>query len=956
MHRTLNFGGVWSFELDPGNVGIRERWFARELADAIALPGTTDEARKGEFADERCEDRLSRVWRWIGPAWYQRTVTIPKRWAGKRITLFLERTKDSQVWVDDVWMGADDSLSTPHEFDLSRKLTPGKHRITILVDNAKLPPVGPCHQVDERTQTNWNGIVGRIELRVSDPIGLDDIQVYPEERAKMQPDEREEVRHFVRAAIRIGNATPRAVEARLAIRMQVEGRPDAPRMPIRRFGVRVKRGGAFVNVEAPIPADLPRWDEFDRALIQMTVSLAVPALGLGDRRSVRFGVRAFQTARGQFVINGRPTFLRGKNDCALFPLTGYAPMDKAYWLRHLGVAKEYGINHYRFHSWCPPEAAFEAADELGIYLQVELPNKRGITHPEHGDYQPPKEAYETLDELVGEAGPPAVRTAWLTREGERILRYYGNHPSFVMMTLGNEIGGDLDVMKAMCDRFRAMDRRRLYAMGTNHFHWALRYREGDEFWVIKGTAPDRPVRGASWESECHVDHQPPSTTVDYAASLRGVPVPVVGHEVAQYEVFPDFDEAAQYTGVLKARYLEIFRERLERAGMLDQARDFFRASGAISAICHREDVEAALRTPGFGGFQMLDLQDFTGQGVALVGMLNVFMRSKGLIAPEEWREFCCETVPLLWMTKYTWTTDELFQGRIRVAHYGPRDLKKTPVAWRMAECQTSRTRNAERGMPNVNAEKMIGSGITRAVDIPTGAVNDVDLFCVKLQGVRAPRKLMITLSLPGTPYRNRYPIWVYPASVNTMPPTDIRVAREFDRAVEEELQAGGRVVLLARPEQLKQSVAMAFQSGFWSPMFRNKPGRLNPLGRETPGTQGILCDPRHPLFRDFPTEYHTNWQWWRLVKHSRAMILDTTPREFRPIVQVIDGFDRNHKLGLVFEARVGRGRLLACSIDLPALQDHPEARQFLAALQNYAASEDFRPTHELDLGTLKGIV
>ena len=952
---TVSLAGDWAFALDRENVGIRKRWFARKLADTIGLPGTTDEAELGDFVDEQCDDRLSRLWRWIGPAWYQRTVTIPKRWKGKRIALFLERTKDSQVWVDRTWVGADDSLSTPHAFDLSKKLTPGPHTITILIDNAKLPPVGPCHQVDERTQTNWNGILGRIELQVTDPVWIDELQAHPQHAARMLEDESEEEEEVVRVVVRIGNAMRRLAEANITIRMDVLGREDASRIPARRFKVDLKPTTTTIELNVPVPDDIPRWDEFDRTLIQLTALLSVSGARKRDRLSVRFGMRTFCTAHGQFVINGRSTFLRGKNDGALFPITGYAPMDKAFWLHHLGIAQDYGINHYRFHSWCPPGAAFQAADELGIYFQIELPNKRGITKPDNHDYTPPAEAYETLDELVGDAGLPSIRTAFLTREGERILKHYGNHPSFVMMTLGNEIGGDLKVMRGMCDHFRSLDRRHLYAMGTNHFHWVIRYREGDDFWVIKGTRSARHIRGASWDLECHIDHEPPSTTVDYSAETIGVPVPVVGHEMAQFEVFPDFRESRKYTGVLKARFFEIFRERLKEAGMLDQAIDFVKASGAISAICHREDVEAALRTPGFGGFQMLDLQDFSGQGVALVGLLDVFMESKEIITPGAWREFCCETVPLLWMTKYTWTNDETFQGRIRVAHYGSTDLKDQVVKWSVtADTCRSPSPKGRSGSGSASAGSM--SGETRAVDIRTGTVTDIDLFSTALHGIKKPQKLKVTLALKGTAYRNSYDIWVYPAKLSAVAPKQITVARTFSRKVQAELAEGERVLLLAKPEKLKQSVRMAFQSGFWSPMFRKRPGGLNPLGKETPGTQGILCDPKHPLFRDFPTEFHTNWQWWQLVKNSRAMIFDDAPRELRPIVQVVDGFDRNHKLGLIVETRVGKGRLLVCSIDLPALQEYPEARQLLACLHRYTKSSDFKPKHELNATVIRGIV
>lgn len=950
MHDTVSLAGEWRIALDRQNEGIRARWYARTLTESIALPGTTDEAHMGDLTGECCTDRLSRVWRWIGPAWYQRTVTIPKRWKGQRITLFLERTKDSQVWVDDQWMGSDDSLSTPHVFDLSAQLTPGRHTLTILVDNAKLPPVGPCHQVDERTQTNWNGIVGRIELQATDPVWLGDIQIHPRREWIAVPNTEEtECRRWLRIAGAVGNAAQVAGDAAVTVAVEVVGAARGPALPPGRFTVPLRGADTPFSLDMPVPADLPAWDEFDTRMLRVTVSLAVGTgrNRLQDVRTVDYGMRTFNTARGQFVVNGRPTFLRGKNDCALFPITGYAPMDKAYWLRHLGIAKSYGINHYRFHSWCPPEAAFAAADELGIYFQAELPNKRGLTQPENRHYTPPSKAYETLDELKGDAGDPAVRTAYLAREGERILRAYGNHPSFVMMTLGNEIGGDESVMEAMCDRFRALDNRRLYAMGTNHWHWELRPRKGDDFWVIKGTGPDNAIRGASWESCGHIDHRPPSTTVDYAAQLRGVPMPVVGHETAQFEVFPDFREARKYTGVLKARFFDVFRERLAAAGMLDQALDFVKASGALSAICHREDVEAALRTPGFGGFQMLDLQDFSGQGVALVGLLDVFMASKGLITPAEWRESCCETVPLLWMTKYTWTNSETFRGRIRVAHYGPADLKHQTVAWEVGRCQS-----AEGGR---RKSEVLACGESRAVDIPTGTVTEVDVFSLPLGSVGAATKLTITLTVKGTTYRNRYDIWVYPAKVKSVATRGVVVARSFDRNVESALAAGKRVLLLAEPGTLKQTVTMAFQTGFWSPMFRNKPGRLNPMGTETPGTQGILCDPSHPLFRGFPTESHSNWQWWQLVKNSRAMILDAMPKGFRPIVQVIDGFDRNHRLGLIFEVRVGKGRLLVCSIDLPTLQAHPEARQLLASTMAYVKSSSFAPTTELDATTRKGL-
>jgi len=947
--QVISLAGEWRFALDGANAGIRERWYARTLKQAIALPGTTDEAGFGELTGEACEDRLSRVFRWIGPAWYQKTVSIPESWNGKKILLFLERTKDSQVWVDETWAGCDDTLSASQQFDLSTWLMPGDHTITILVDNAKLPPVGPCHQVDERTQTNWNGIVGRIELHMRERIYIRSLQAYPDLTPANVPNPGAD--EPINLGLKPGQCTIEILadivnESRwsgkggFTFKAEVIGREGEFDIPVVETGTLLNHGRQQVKARFILPADVPRWDEFNPVLLRITAECeAMPRTEwMRDSLSITCGLRSFKASRGQFVVNGRPAFLRGKNDCALFPITGYAPMDKAFWLKFLGTGQAYGVNHYRFHSWCPPEAAFQAADELGIYFQVELPNKRGITEPENADYTPPAEAYETLEELKGDAGDPAVRTAYLMREGEKILRQFGNHPSFAMLTLGNEIGGDEHVMKAMTDRFRKLDSRHLYAMGTNAWHWDIRHREGNDFWVIKGTREETHIRGASWDKMCHIDFDPPSTTKRYSDSLRGVPVPVIAHEMAQFEVYPDYTEIGKYTGVLRAENLEIFKARLEKAGMADQAKDFQRASGALSIVCRKEDIEAELRTPGMAGFHLLDIQDFSGQGTALIGILDVFMDSKGLITPEKWREFCCETVPLLIMRKYTWTNDETFRARIEVAHYGPAKLTAQDVAW------TLRSTGAT-----------LGEG-TFTADIPTGDVTEIDMVCVPLASITSAQKLTFEITLPGTPYRNRYDLWVYPARIDTAVPADVTVARAWTPDVEKTLADGGRVLLIPELGTIKNTVEMSFQTGFWSPMFRMK-GRACPsTGGETPGTQGILLDPQHPLFADFPTEFHSNWQWWQLVKHCNPMILDDTPVDYRPVLQVIDGIDRNHKLGLILEARVGKGRLLVCTIDLPGLQAHPEARQLLASLYRYAGSPAFKPAYELSVSRLKALV
>ncbi|MBN1615316.1 MAG: beta-galactosidase [Deltaproteobacteria bacterium] len=927
---TMPLAGPWRFRLDAEDVGVDQNWFTEKLEDTVILPGTTDTNRKGVKKDEWAVDRLSRIWYWKGPAWYQREVTIPPSWKGRHITLLLERTKNTRVWVDDKDCGAEDTLSAPQVFDLTHALTPGRHTLTILVDNAKLPPIGPSHAIDERTQTNWNGIIGKIELRATAPIWLDEVQVYPDAASKQAT---------IRAVI--GNITNRAASGRITCSAESWNVTKSAEFSSQSTSIKAPNRKNEITFTYKLGDDVPLWDEFSPAMIRLTILLEsqVGEESFRHERVVNFGMREFVRDGKLLKINGRTVFLRGRVDCCFFPLTGYPAMDKAEWMRRLKISKSYGINHYRFHSWFPPEAALEAADELGMYMAPELPNKSSrfgsLAEREEG------ESYNVDYPEVSSTSPHTPLSTYLLREGELIFKAYGNHPSFVMFTLGNELGRRPG-MYQMVAYFREIDPRRLYAQGCNNMHWAPTFAEGDDFWVTAKTGKTLPIRGAFFSADYpngHINHRSPSTLVDYSASILDVPAPVISHETGQFQVTPDFREIPKYTGVLKARNLEIFRERLKEANMLDLAHDFMRASGALSAICYREDIEAALRTPGFSGFQLLDLQDFPGQGTALVGMLNVFMESKGIIEPEVWREFCCETVPLLLMEKYTWTTDEAFSGQIKIAHYGAADLPGVHATWTCGD----------------NKSPAIASGVLGPVTIKQGTVFPVGRISFPLDRVAAPKKLIITVTVEGTAYRNGYDIWVYPPRVDTGVPTGVKIADRLDASMQKHLKEGGKVLLFPRFDELKHCVKGAFQTDFWCyPMFARA---ARQRGMEpAPGTQGLICTPQTPALAKFPTEFHSNWQWWHLVKNSRPIILDDTPADYRPIIHIIDNFARNHKLGLLFETRFGNGKLLVCAIDLLTHQDKPEARQLLHSLLRYADSAAFAPKTELDAELLKKLL
>ena len=902
--KIMPLAGQWRFQLDPEERGIKERWYQSILPYKVKLPGTTDENHKGTKNEKRELGRLSRVYYYEGAAWYQRDVIIPANWKRKHITLLLERSKQTQVWVDDKSFGIQINLSTPHIYDLTSAMTPGKHTLTICVNNQiKTPKLYWGHAVYENTQTNWNGIVGRIELQATDLVWFHSVQVYPDIKRKI-----------VKVLLNIDNETDRVASGtiKLSTKSWNSKQKHAPKPASIEFSAR--RGRTLIETNYAMGKDVLLWDEFSPNMYKLKVSLEAGAGkdSYSDSKSIDFGMRDFAVKGTQFMVNGKIIFLRGKHDACVFPLTGYPPMDKSGWLRVFKIAKSYGINHYRFHTWCPPEAAFTAADQVGIYMQPESPSSSIFGSAMHDEHT--------------------------MMESDKTLDTYGNHPSFCMFALGNEIQRGREIMAEFVKHFQEKDPRHLYAEGSNNFQRKdLSLSRVDDYWTTMQTKWDgNPVRGSfSYANDKyrlgHIDTKPPSTEVDYSQAIADIPVPVIGHEVGQYQVYPNFSEIEKYTGVLRARNFEEFRKALIAKHMLDQANDFVRASGALSVICYREDIEAALRTPGFGGFQLLDLQDYPGQGTALVGILDAFMDSKGLIKPEDWRRFCSETVPLILMEKYTWSEDEIFTAEAKVAHYGPADLEMAVPLWTIKDKQG----------------RVLDSGELPTVHIIQGGLHSLGRISTSFRNIMVPQKLTLQLQLKGTDFVNVYDIWVYPRKVDSIAQKDVTVTREFDSKTSKLLAKGEKVLLLPEFDKLRYSVGGAFQPDFWCyPMFKRIClQRGNPVA---PGTLGILCNPDHPALALFPTEFHSNWQWWHLVKNSRPIILDETPSAYRPIVQVIDNFERQHKLGLLFETTVGNGKLLVCSIDLLKLQDKPEARQLLYSLLSYMNSKDFQPTIELD--------
>ena len=898
----VDLNGSWDLFLAEGDTAatplsaLKPKW-----NDTMELPGTTSLAGKGPKNEDAPEGFLTDPFKFEGTAWLRKIILLPDM-SGKRIRLFMERTRVTAVYFDRHFLGVQDSLVAPHIYDITRFASKGEHELIIAVSNIGYKTPGG-HLTSQDTQTNWCGITGKLRLLIYGREIIDNVMIYP---------------NAAEGTLRVtGEVNTRGCGS---VTLSADSLDPAEGEVGKSRPYKIRDGRFDLVYRLDVKPRL--WSDESPALYRLNI------LAGNDFESFTFGFRDFKAEWDKFTLNGRRIFLRGKHDGMIFPLTGFAPTETSEWERVMSIAKSYGINHYRFHTCCPPEAAFEAADRLGIIMEPELPFWGTVREEGEPEYNG-----EEQDFLVS--------------EGMRMLECFGNHPSFCMLSLGNELWGSQKKLNAFIRQFRSFDPRRLYTQGSNNFQWYPAVLEEDDFFVGVRLSKNRLLRGSYAMCDApqgHIQTEKPSTVHDYDSAVSpdaaesegseggtvriqfgtGVKtvevsetegglrpeVPIITHETGQYETFPNFEEIKKYTGVLKPRNLIAFKKRLEERGLLPLAKDFFECSGRLAAQCYKEELESAFRSKKLAGFQLLDLQDFTGQGTALVGMLDAFMDSKGLVTPERWRQSCSDAVLLARFERYCFEAGEEFSARFELAYFRSAPIKGASAKWRLS-----------------------GEGyfISGSAEVPEGEnYFDLGLIRARLPFAKKPARLTLALSLDGTDIENSYELYVYP-KIESVELSGVKIFRSICPEAEELLKAGETVLIIPETEGKEGYIDGTYCTDFWCyPMFSSI---SRSMGRPEPiGTMGLLIDNTHPMLAGFPCERWTTPQWWEIVTRSRSEILDGRAEGKRVIIRTIDNFERAHDLALAYEYDLYGGRVVVLNCELDALTETPEGRAFIKSV------------------------
>lgn len=651
------------------------------------------------------------------------------------------------------------------------------------------------------------------------------------------------------------------------------------------------------------------------------------------RQYAKLHPRKVEIKDGKFYIDEKFEYFRATHFGGDYPLTGYPESNKEWWQKMMRTIKAWGLNGIRCHSYCPPEIAFQTADEEGLYLLVEC----GMwNHFEEGE-----EGKEMLSVL--------------RQESRRILQEFGHHPSFVFFSSTNEPGGNwYQPLRQWVQETKEYDEelgyagRRAYTAQSGWFYDVEPSKiEGTDFIYFHRSGYGPFLGGKIRNSEGWWGG-------DYRSSLEGAAKPVICHELGQWCVYPDFTVIDKFTGYMKPGNFKVYKERARKQGLLPYASDMAACSGRNQLRLYKEELEANYRTPQLYGFELLDLHDYLGQGTALIGLLDCFWESKGHISEKEFRAFCGETVLLLRCPSYVWNNRQRAELPVEICHFGKENIMDARIEWKLTVCENVNGANEKDENENAGSETVIEQGVFVQDVIPCGENTELGTIYLDFSKVTQSTRLMLTLSMGAI--QNQWELYVFAKenekeelnvqnvqNKSEIPSEGILYTREWKEA-KQQLEQGGTVVYAPWLSELNyECPALSVKNVYWNSQMGPTWGR----------NLGLVVEEEHPIFKEFPTLRSGGWQWEDILENARGFSLQGMD-SVKPIVRAIDDWNRSLPLAVLLEGKVGNGKLLLVSANLEGtFEERPAAYTLKKAIMNYVASDSFKPTTAITVQQLE---
>lgn len=923
---SMNLDGVWNFSLDPNG---DQSWNEKDNpmpTDKIHIPGSIEEQGYGESSSHYPIGTWKKDREYEGKAWYVQEINIPIDFENRYLYLELKGVRwVTELWIDNDYVGFENSLSAVHRFNITPFVKPGnKHRFIISVDNQMHLPLQESHIHSYHTSTYWGGITGGIEIVSQLPYTIGDVSIQSDLksgsvnlRVEVDREDCENRQHWSLFATIIDQ------EGNLI---------NSKRTPINEY----YENNKVINTTTIELGNRARlWSVDDPHLYKLELLLEYKGEEY-DKKSLTFGFRTISTTDNQILLNGIPVFLTGYVDCCVFPQTGYPVWDIEHYRRQFKIAKSYGFNHVRLHGWNPPEPFWIAADEAGMLVQTELP---------HWSRQYTRSEKDSTAEVH----------TFLTQELEKIIQSLHAHPSFVMLSMGNELVSEdgHPQLNQLVQLARKLDSSRIYTENTGHGQLPSQSREGDFF-----------VPTLNWHPPYNIDHAATAdTTTDYGEVTRLEKKPLIAHEHGQFTMYVRPEEEEKYKGIIKPNWLETINKTIRSKGLENRTNEFIESTGIHLVRSLKENIEKARRTPNLSGIQLLDIRDFPGQGHATVGILDVFWDSKNIIPPEKFRQFNEQTVLLMRAKSRTFFTDENLTIDLELSHFGL-TIDLAELEWKLI------------------TEDMVWKKETITIkDIPGNGIVDLIKVNEKIP-VNEPMKVTLeaVIKVNGRTFSNAWDFWLYSrqplpekcdriwTNINELRSAlygarvedtlginelsfeaennvDLAITDQMGRDVLQFLIDGGNVWLMAKENGQYDEVLTRYLPTFWNYLW---------FPEQLGTTMGMRIH-KHPVFKDFPHDGHSDWNWFNLVDRSVALNLDLTP-EVSPIVEVIDNFNRAKKLAYIYEVKVGRGKLFVSTLNLTnrRMMKSPESHFLLFKIIEYLRSDEFQPSTSITVGELLG--